>query len=248
MMVAARCVGAAQRLVDEMTAFAKTREVGRQAARRVSARCRHVGRQRDRTVRRKTMLYEVARSIEPAMTARRCTGRPRWRSCTARRWPDASPTVPCRCSAAAVICVRTSPRGCSASSGPNDLGGGQRDPADHRGSSDDDPRTRGATGSLGGVRPDGLEGGRKDRSHTLRVSRTRRCRHRSHDNRAVRRDSRCAVRPRTSAACRRREGRHCAWLFGYGEEPLTPDARIVDDRFVADDRTVGKRGDCGLQV
>ena len=40
----------------------------------------------------------------------------------------------------------------------------------------------------------------------------------------------------------------CPWLLGNGEEPLAPDARIVDDRFVADDRAVGKRGDRGLEV
>ncbi len=35
---------------------------------------------------------------------------------------------------------------------------------------------------------------------------------------------------------------------GTATEPLAPDARIVDDRFVADDRAVGKRGDRGLEV
>ncbi len=52
MMVAARCVGAAQRLVDEVTAFAQNRMVDGKPLGRASAGGGHAGRQRDRTVRR----------------------------------------------------------------------------------------------------------------------------------------------------------------------------------------------------
>ena len=64
MMVASRCVGAAQRLVDEMTAFAQDPRGRRPAARRTSTGGGDAGRQRDRAVRGRTMLYEVARSID----------------------------------------------------------------------------------------------------------------------------------------------------------------------------------------
>ena len=52
MMVAARCVGAAQRLVDEATAFAQNRVVDGRPLGRTSIGGGHAGRQRDRTVRR----------------------------------------------------------------------------------------------------------------------------------------------------------------------------------------------------
>ena len=89
LMVAARCVGAAQRLVDEATAFA-TRPAGRRAAAgRPPAGRGHARRQRDRTVRsaRPCSTRSRARSTT-APTARCCTGARPWPSCTAPRWPD----------------------------------------------------------------------------------------------------------------------------------------------------------------
>ena len=123
MMVASRCVGAAQRLVDEMTAFAQTPRSRRQAARRAPAGGGHAGRQCDRAVRRPAPCSTrwPGRSTRAA-TARFCTARRPWPSCTAPRWPVGSRTAPCRCSAAAATCARTSPSGCSASFGWNGSG------------------------------------------------------------------------------------------------------------------------------
>ena len=51
LMVAARCVGAAERLTGEMTAFASARQVGGQSDQRVRAGSRHARRQPHRAVR-----------------------------------------------------------------------------------------------------------------------------------------------------------------------------------------------------
>ena len=51
LMVATRCLGAAERLVDEMTAFAAQREVGDEPARRQAAGAGHARRQPHRAVR-----------------------------------------------------------------------------------------------------------------------------------------------------------------------------------------------------
>ena len=123
LMVAARCLGAAERLVDEATAFAKERLVGgvplmeRQlvqamladsltelfAARADDLRDGAVGRRRSR---------REGASMPSA----------RWRSCMPPRWPAGWPTEPCRSSAVAATCARTSPSGSSASSGWNGSG------------------------------------------------------------------------------------------------------------------------------
>ena len=115
-MVAARCVGAASRLVDEMTAFAGERDRRRAAARRLPA-----GHRRCSPTPPPSCTPPGPRSTRPrapstpARTARCSTPAPRWSSCSAPRWPAGSPTARSRCSAAAATCARTSPSGCSAS-------------------------------------------------------------------------------------------------------------------------------------
>lgn len=104
LMVAARCVGAGQRLVDEMTAFAGDRVVGGVP---LGEHQLVAGMLADSA----TEVFAAApcstRWPGPSMrdrTARHCTVWRRWPSCTARRWPGGSPTAPCRCSAAAATC------------------------------------------------------------------------------------------------------------------------------------------------
>ena len=133
MMVAARCVGAAQRLVDEATAFAQTRIVDGQAAWASTnwwRACWPTARPNCSPPARCSTRSPAPST--PAMTARRCTGRRRWRSCTARRWRGGWPIARCRSSAAAATCGRTSPSGCSASCGWSESG---RAPARSSGSS-----------------------------------------------------------------------------------------------------------------
>ncbi len=64
MMVAARCLGAAERLIEEATAFARDRIVSGEPLLQRQLVAGHAGRQRDRAVRRPSMVYETARSID----------------------------------------------------------------------------------------------------------------------------------------------------------------------------------------
>ena len=64
MMVAARCVGAAQRLVDEMTAFAQTREIGGRPLGEHQLVAGMLADSATELFAARTMLYEVARSID----------------------------------------------------------------------------------------------------------------------------------------------------------------------------------------
>ena len=64
MMVAARCVGAAQRLVDEMTAFAQTREVGGKPLGEYQLVAGMLADSATELFAARSMLYEVARSID----------------------------------------------------------------------------------------------------------------------------------------------------------------------------------------
>ena len=123
-MVAARCVGAAQRLVDEMTAFAQTRIIGGRPLGEYQLVAGMLADSATELFAARSMLYEVARSIDAGWTARPYTVRRRWPSSTARRWPGGWPTAPCRSSAVVGTCGRTSPSGCSASFGWNASGKG----------------------------------------------------------------------------------------------------------------------------
>lgn len=67
MMVAARCVGAAQRLVDEMTAFATTRMVGGQRLGDYQLVAGMLADSATELFAARTMLYEVARSIDAGL-------------------------------------------------------------------------------------------------------------------------------------------------------------------------------------
>jgi acyl-CoA dehydrogenase len=64
MMVAARCVGAAQRLVDEMTAFAQTRVVDGRPLGEHQLVAGMLADSATELFAARTMLYEVARSID----------------------------------------------------------------------------------------------------------------------------------------------------------------------------------------
>jgi alkylation response protein AidB-like acyl-CoA dehydrogenase len=64
MMVASRCVGAAQRLVDEMTEFARTREVGGKPLGEYQLVAGMLADSATELFAARTMLYEVARSID----------------------------------------------------------------------------------------------------------------------------------------------------------------------------------------
>jgi alkylation response protein AidB-like acyl-CoA dehydrogenase len=64
MMVASRCVGAAQRLVDEMTSFARTREVGGRPLGDYQFVAGMLADSATELFAARTMLYEVARSID----------------------------------------------------------------------------------------------------------------------------------------------------------------------------------------
>ena len=67
MMVAARCVGAAQRLVDEMTAFAQTREIGGKPLGEHQLVAGMLADSATELFAARTMLYEVARSIDAGL-------------------------------------------------------------------------------------------------------------------------------------------------------------------------------------
>ncbi len=64
MMVASRCVGAAGRLVDEMTAFAQTREIGGKPLGEYQLVAGMLADSATELFAARTMLYEVARSID----------------------------------------------------------------------------------------------------------------------------------------------------------------------------------------
>src|SRR5690349_5840960 len=99
MMVAARCVGAARRLVDEATAFAQTRVV---AGRPLGDHQLVAGMLADSATElfaARTMLYEVAHSIDAGADRKSVHG-------------QASMAKLCRSSAAAATCGITSRSEC----------------------------------------------------------------------------------------------------------------------------------------
>jgi acyl-CoA dehydrogenase len=67
LMVAARCVGAGQRLVDEMTSFAKTRTVGGKPLGEHQLVAGMLADSATELFAARTMLYEVARSIDTGL-------------------------------------------------------------------------------------------------------------------------------------------------------------------------------------
>jgi alkylation response protein AidB-like acyl-CoA dehydrogenase len=66
-MVAARCVGAAQRLIDEMTVFARTRQVGGRALGEHQLVAAMLADSVTELFAARTMLYEVARGIDAGL-------------------------------------------------------------------------------------------------------------------------------------------------------------------------------------
>ena len=83
LMIAARCFGAAERLIDETTAFAKPAHRLRQAPRRQAAGPVHARRQPDRAVRRALMVYGAAQD--------RRRPRPQGRSTRSAPWSSSMP-------------------------------------------------------------------------------------------------------------------------------------------------------------
>ena len=179
MMVAARCVGAAQRLVDEMTVFAQTREIGGKPLGEYQLVAGMLADSATELFAARTMLYEVARSIDAGPSAR-----------PARAGLDGQAVLlgdggpgrgPRRAGVRRARLYAGERRRADVprAAGRTHLGRSQRDPADHRGPSDDDPRA--LRRCLRAARtPAGREDGRTDTSHSPRVSRTRRCRRPMH--------------------------------------------------------------------
>ena len=122
LMVAARCVGAAQRLLDEATAFAANRRVSGQRLGDHQLVAAMLADTATELFAGRAMLYEVARSVDAGADRKLLHGRHRWPNCTAPRWRDGQPTARCRSSAVAATCARTSPSGCTASCGSNASG------------------------------------------------------------------------------------------------------------------------------
>ena len=117
-MVAARCLGAAERLVDEATAFAKERVASGRPIIEHQLDPGHARRQPDRAVCGTLHALRVCRQRQTAApTSRFSTRTHRWRSSTRRRWRTVSPTVHYRSSAGAATCARTWRSGSSVSCG-----------------------------------------------------------------------------------------------------------------------------------
>ncbi len=96
LMVAARCVGAGQRLVDEMTAFTKSRVVAGKPLGEHQLVAGMLADSATELFAARTMLYAVARAIDAGGERKTLHG---------------------RCSAAAATCGRTWPSGCFANCG-----------------------------------------------------------------------------------------------------------------------------------
>ena len=144
MMVAARCVGAAQRLVDEMTAFAQTREIGGKPLGEHQLVAGMLADSATELFAARTMLYEVARSID-AGPRPQDPARPGVDGQAVLLGDGRAGRGPCR---AGVRRPRLHARerrraNVSRAARRTHLGRSQRDPTDHRGSSDDDPRAGG---------------------------------------------------------------------------------------------------------
>ena len=102
LMIAARCCGASQRLVDEATDWAKERRGVRSADRRLPGGAVHARRLAHRAPRRPPPhLPRGATRSTRSRTRRSSTARSRWRSSTPPRRPGGSPTAPSRSSAGA---------------------------------------------------------------------------------------------------------------------------------------------------
>ena len=155
MMVAARCVGAAQRLVDEMTGFAQTREIGGKPLGEHQLVAGMLADSATELFAARTMLYEVARSIDAGHDRKTLHGQA---SMAKLYCSEMAGRVADR--AVQVFGGRGYMRENVAERMFRELRveriweGRQRDSADHRGSPDDDPRTGGgAGGSVTSGRP-----------------------------------------------------------------------------------------------
>ncbi len=114
-MVAARCLGAADRLIAEMTSFAQERIVTGRPIAEFGAIQAMLADSLTELFAARSLTYETARGIDAGS---RCSTRSaRWPSFMPPRWPAGSPTAPSRSSAAAATCASTPRSGSTASSG-----------------------------------------------------------------------------------------------------------------------------------
>ena len=118
LFIAARCCGAAERLLDAATAWAQEREAfGSPIAEYQGVSFPLADSLTELLAARLAHLPRGARVRHRSQTARSCTGRSRWPSSTPPRWRAAWPIALCRSSAGAATCTRTLPPGSTASSG-----------------------------------------------------------------------------------------------------------------------------------
>ena len=117
LMVAARCLGAAERLIAEMTSFAGERIVSGRPIAEFGAVQAMLADSLTELFAARALTYETARGIDAAPTSRCSTRSARWPSSTPPRWPAGSPTARSRSSAAAATCASTRPSGSSANCG-----------------------------------------------------------------------------------------------------------------------------------
>ncbi len=89
LMVAARCLGAAERLLDEASDFAHTRLVGGEPLdRRQLVQAMLADSVTELFAARSMVVRDARAGSTPARTGRYCTPAARWSSCTRPRWPD----------------------------------------------------------------------------------------------------------------------------------------------------------------
>ena len=142
-MVAARCVGAAQRLVDEMTAFAQTRIIDGRPLGEYQLVAGMLADSATELFAARSMLYEVARSIDAGLDRKAVHGQA---SMAKLYCSEMAGRVADR--AVQIFGGRGYMRENVAERMFRELRveriweGRQRDPADHRGASADDPRPR----------------------------------------------------------------------------------------------------------
>ena len=132
LMVAARCVGAAQRLLDEATAFAKDRVVDGQ---RLGDHQLVAGMLADSATElfaARTMLYEVARSIDAGSDRKTLHAQASMAKLYCSEMAGRVADRAVQIFGGPGTCARTSPSGCTANSGLNESG---RAPARFSGSS-----------------------------------------------------------------------------------------------------------------
>jgi alkylation response protein AidB-like acyl-CoA dehydrogenase len=122
LMIAARALGAAERLIEEATAFARERRAYGRPIFDYQAVQFMLADSLTELWAARLMTYQTAHGLDADSTSRSSTPSARWPSCTPRRWPAGSPTGPCRSSAAAATCARTWPSASTGSCGSTGSG------------------------------------------------------------------------------------------------------------------------------